>query len=55
MLPFCMLFIALWKIAVGNGTDESCDRENSYQFVPIRVAAVSKTEVYMIGNGLLFR
>ena len=49
------LLLALWKTVDGNGTDESCNGENSYQFIPTRVAAVSRTEIYIIGNGLLFR
>ena len=46
---------AVWKMCAGNCINESCNGEGSYPFIPTAVFIASQKEVYIIGNGLLFR
>ena len=44
-----------WRICGDMCITESCDSEGGYLFTPTALFATSKKEVYIIGNGLLFR
>lgn len=47
--------VAVWVMFTGSSVNESCDDEGSHLYTPTRVFAVSKMELYIIGDGLLFR
>ena len=45
----------IWRTCDDICMTESCDGESDYLFTPTALLATSKKEVYIIGNGLLFR